>query len=88
MKQLAVEFARAGGDVTQTFTYASTEGMLEDCIYTVRLFATPNIIITVSYSLNRSTRQPVILHGLWPRVREHLWQGASLRLSLTTIRFA
>jgi len=34
VKQLAVEFARAGGDVTQTFTYASTEGMLEDCIYT------------------------------------------------------
>ena len=35
VKQLAIEFARAGADVTQTFTYGSTEGMLEDCAYTV-----------------------------------------------------
>ena len=26
VRQLALEFARAGGDVTQTFTYGSTEG--------------------------------------------------------------
>ena len=35
VKQLAIEFARAGADVTQTFTYGSTEGMLEDCAYTL-----------------------------------------------------
>eukprot|EP00092_Neocalanus_flemingeri_P007860 GFUD01008486.1.p1 GENE.GFUD01008486.1~~GFUD01008486.1.p1 ORF type:complete len:377 (+),score=101.44 GFUD01008486.1:169-1299(+) len=34
VKQLAIEFARAGADVTQTFTYGSTEGMLEGCAYT------------------------------------------------------
>lgn len=34
VKQLAIEFARAGADVTQTFTYGSTEGMLEYCDYT------------------------------------------------------
>ena len=28
VRQLALEFARAGGDVTQTFTYGSTEGMM------------------------------------------------------------
>ena len=28
VRQLALEFARAGGDVTQTFTYGSTEGNL------------------------------------------------------------
>jgi len=34
VKQLAVEFARAGADITQTFTYGTTEGMLEFCDYT------------------------------------------------------
>merc|ERR1719431_1521938 len=34
VRQLAEEFARAGGDVTQTFTYGSTEGMLEGCSFT------------------------------------------------------
>merc|ERR1719369_2305580 len=34
VKQLAIEFARAGADVTQTFTYGSTEGMLEGCKFT------------------------------------------------------
>jgi len=34
VRQLALEFARAGGDVTQTFTYGSTEGMLEGCRFT------------------------------------------------------
>ena len=29
VRQLALEFARAGGDVTQTFTYGSTEGEIE-----------------------------------------------------------
>ena len=32
-----MEFARAGADVTQTFTYGSTEGMLEYCSFTVSL---------------------------------------------------
>merc|ERR1719369_436887 len=34
VRQLAMEFARAGADVTQTFTYGSTEGMLEYCSFT------------------------------------------------------
>merc|ERR1719369_1338441 len=34
VKQLALEFARAGADVTQTFTYGSNKGILEGCEYT------------------------------------------------------
>jgi len=34
VKQLAVEFARAGADVTQTFTYGSTKEILEGCEFT------------------------------------------------------
>jgi len=33
VRQLAREFARAGADVTQTFTYGSTEGKLEGCSF-------------------------------------------------------
>lgn len=34
VKQLALEFARAGADVTRTFTYGSTEERLEGCSFT------------------------------------------------------
>jgi len=34
VRQLATEFARAGADVTQTFTYGTTEGMLAECKFT------------------------------------------------------
>merc|ERR1712002_814256 len=34
VKQLAVEYARAGADVTQTFTYGSTKQILEGCEFT------------------------------------------------------
>ena len=37
VRQLALEFARAGGDVTQTFTYGSTEGMLTMMMMTMMM---------------------------------------------------
>ena len=50
VRQLALEFARAGGDVTQTFTYGSTEGKMK-MMMAIQNILTPRIRHSCSCSV-------------------------------------
>ena len=78
IKQLSCEYARAGSDVTQTFTFWSTDDKL-NCDFTVIQVGISMITHDIKLglflsSVSKSTRLPVTLPRRLPRRREQCWQ--------------
>ena len=64
VKQLAIEFARAGADVTQTFTYGSTEGMLEARLSKLgHSLYCREPLFKIILIMDNNTQQSVIIYG-------------------------
>ena len=66
VENLAEEYARAGADITQTFTYYNRDlGLPEGCNLTVRA-RSGDVCCDVSCSVGRSTRPAVTLPRGYP----------------------